>query len=535
MEELNRKTIRRNRNKTQNQCSEEKEHKTFFQKIAFILLDNERKKVVASEIIEDSDFGKLYRLQLILSGIICSLWLLINSVPVIIGAMLIAPILRPIKIIAFATSTGNRKLYNKWLRISWITILVTIIIAWIITKITPLATLTPEILARISPTIIDLCIALVWGIIAFLSLWFKRLWEGVAGVAMATALIPPLCVTGIGISFLHIGITKGSFLLFLTNFVAIIFVWIVIFYAFGFFATNKKGKKHSIESVFLTIITIILITIPLTQSMKNITNDIKTQQIIEKVSNEFLANINKWIEIEKISYQIEDYDTLRIKTTIDVPSATPITEKHKNELSQMLALATEKSVNLNINIVNVSSVLIEKKEEKTKDQQVQEKIEEYIKTNTGMTIIESKIAYNPNPLLYLNVFWEEKNNKEKIQGDIEKISKEILWSWTNVLFLWHQKNSKENQDKETSFYQEIEKNIRKNIHKSIYIDTLSIEKQSMGETGELLSIDLQLQSAKSNKEILNNIQEIKTQLEENYNTTVTFQVKTIAIAEMIVQ
>lgn len=55
------------------QAPENKERKSFFQKIAVILLDNERKTEVASEIIEDSNFGKLYRLQLILSIIICSL------------------------------------------------------------------------------------------------------------------------------------------------------------------------------------------------------------------------------------------------------------------------------------------------------------------------------------------------------------------------------------------------------------------------------------------------------------------------------
>jgi dihydroorotate dehydrogenase len=137
--------------------------------------------------------------------------------------------------------------------------------------------------------------------------------------------------------------------------------------------------------------------------MRNIADDIETKQTIENVSDEFLANINEGIEIEKIAYQLQDNNTLRISTTIDVPSATPITEKHKNELSQMLALATEKSVSLDINIVNVSSVLIERKEEITKDKQLQEQIEAYVKENTGMIILESKIAYNPTPLVYLNL------------------------------------------------------------------------------------------------------------------------------------
>ncbi|MBU0625927.1 DUF389 domain-containing protein [Patescibacteria group bacterium] len=67
--------------------------------------------------------------------------------------------------------------------------------AAIVTYFTPLAKLTPEIASRISPTLIDLFIALASGIIAFLSLGYKKLRENLAGVAMATALIPPLCVT----------------------------------------------------------------------------------------------------------------------------------------------------------------------------------------------------------------------------------------------------------------------------------------------------------------------------------------------------
>lgn len=84
--------------------------------------------------------------------------------------MLIAPILMPIKITAFAITTGNKHLYKKGLMVSLISVLLSVGIATIITQITPVATLTSEIYARISPTMIDLFIALASGIIAFLSL-----------------------------------------------------------------------------------------------------------------------------------------------------------------------------------------------------------------------------------------------------------------------------------------------------------------------------------------------------------------------------
>lgn len=511
-----------------------KPKKTFFQRIAFILLDNERKTEVAQEIIEDGKLGKVYWLQIILSGIICTLGLLINSVPVIIGAMLIAPILIPIKIIAFATATGNGHLYNKGLKISILSILISVTIAIIITKITPVATLTPEIYARISPTMIDLVIALAWWTIAFLSLGFKKLREGIAGVAMATALIPPLCVTGIGISFLNIEITKWSFLLFLTNFIAIILVWIIIFYAFGFFPTNRKGKKQSIESIFLTVIITILIITPLTQSMREIANNINTKQKIENVTNEFLWNINKKIEIEKISYQIQDNETLRISATIDVPSTTPITEKQKNDLSKILALSTQKSVNLDLNIVNISSALIEKKEEISNDEKVQQKIEEYIKGYSGVTIIESKIAYNPTPLVYLNLFWEDENSKNNIEHDIDTISKETLWTGTNILVLWQQKNSKEEQQQQIEQYQEIERFIQENLQSNIYINSFDIEEKTI-DTWEVTIVTMEIQSSLDIQEIQNNLQNIKEKLEKTYQKTFMFKVNFITIAEIAIK
>jgi hypothetical protein len=79
-----------------------------------------------------------------------------------------------------------------------------------------------------------------------------------------------------------------------------------------------------------------------------------------------------------------------------------------------------------MNIINISSVLMETKEEISNDKILQEKIKEYITIYTGITIIESKIAYNPAPFIYINLYTERENVKEKIQIDIEKMSKETI-------------------------------------------------------------------------------------------------------------
>lgn len=164
--------------------------------------------------------------------------------------------------------------------------------------------------------------------------------------------------------------------------------------------------------------------------MRNIAEDIQVKQTIKNVTNEFLTNINNEIEIEKISHQIQD-DILRISATIDVPSTTVITEQQKNELSQILATTTEKSVNLDLNIVSISSVLIEKREQMTEqeisnEEMLQQKIKEYIGYYTGVIVIEFKLTPGPHPLIYLNLFGEDDTNKEKIEKNIEIVSKQVL-------------------------------------------------------------------------------------------------------------
>lgn len=77
----------------------------FFDRIAFLLLSDTRKAAVAEKVLDDLYTGRLFWAELILSSIIATLGLLTNSTAVVIGAMLIAPILRPIQAIAFSVST----------------------------------------------------------------------------------------------------------------------------------------------------------------------------------------------------------------------------------------------------------------------------------------------------------------------------------------------------------------------------------------------------------------------------------------------
>ncbi|MGH2512290.1 MAG: DUF389 domain-containing protein, partial [Candidatus Limnocylindrales bacterium] len=172
-----------------------------------------------------------------LSSAIATFGLITNSAAVIIGAMLIAPFLSPIMGIAFAILGGRRRLLLR----ATITLAAGIVgalalsyaFAWLALQLPfgALTTVPAEVTSRTRPGPFDLAIALAGGAAAAYAL--VRL-EGAAalfGVAIATALMPPLCSIGIGLALGDQGIWSGAGILFATNIVAIVASATVVFKA----------------------------------------------------------------------------------------------------------------------------------------------------------------------------------------------------------------------------------------------------------------------------------------------------------------
>lgn len=515
----------------------------FFNKIKKKIIIGDNKNEIAQEMISEGKFGKLYRLELVLSIIICTLWLLINSVPVIIGAMLIAPILLPIKTVAFSIATGNRHMYKTWLKFIFLSIIIWITIALLVSYLIPLTKLTPEIMSRTSPTIIDLYIALASGMIAFLSLGFKKLWESIAGVAMATALIPPLCVVWIGINIVNIEIAKGSFLLFITNMFAIILIGIIVFFVFGFFPTDNKWKKRTFWNIIITIITVIILSIPLTNSMKSISDDIYITKIIEQTTKDFVKGINENIEIENITYQNIETDKIRINAIINVPNTIVITQENKDNLSKVLAAAAKKSIDLNLNIASFSSVYIEKKAEPSIQEIIENAIITHMKTYTWIIIIETKLAhYSDTQLLYLNLFSEIPQDQNKIESEIKEIAKNKLWKNTVTIVLWH-KDSEEKQWEikeslvESWITQEryttaIKSFVANNIENT-YIEKIDITQ--INGTGNILHIDIRLSSSLDKNILEKKLINLKDILQTQFKKPLTMEIKTIFLSDITIK
>lgn len=166
---------------------------------------------------------------------IATLGLIINSPAVIIGAMLVSPLMSPIIGLGLGIAVSDLYLGFKSLINIALSVVVAVATAVLITLVVPIQEMTPEILSRTSPTVLDLFIALFCGLVAALSavrsMGESLLSSAAPGAAIGVALMPPLCVAGYGIGIgFDMTILTGAALLFITNLTAIVLVSSIFFY-----------------------------------------------------------------------------------------------------------------------------------------------------------------------------------------------------------------------------------------------------------------------------------------------------------------
>ena len=154
---------------------------------------------------------------LMCSIMIASLGLDLNSPAVIIGAMLISPLMAPILGIGLGIGTNDKDALLISLRHFSIAIFIALLTSTFYFLITPLGTLTNEIQARTAPTLLDGLVAIFGGLAGIISASRKDKSSAIPGVAIATALMPPLCVTGYGLANANWNIALNSFYLFFLN------------------------------------------------------------------------------------------------------------------------------------------------------------------------------------------------------------------------------------------------------------------------------------------------------------------------------
>lgn len=215
-------------------------------------LDQQRQEEIFADIIDISKPRKSYFLMICLSGIIASYGLLANSAAVVIGAMLIAPLMGPIFGIALSLTAGDKRLFKDSMISEILGAVLVIILAALIGLISLHPKFGSEIISRTQPNLYDILIALASGLAGAYALIDKRFSPMLAGVAIATALVPPAATCGLCISIGNWPWAFGAFLLFLSNLLSIEFAAAIVF-----FLARMFGKSEDIKLSFRSFIEIL--------------------------------------------------------------------------------------------------------------------------------------------------------------------------------------------------------------------------------------------------------------------------------------
>lgn len=220
---------------------------------------------------------------MLLSTIIAAMGLLLNSGAVIIGAMLVAPLMTPIMGVGMGVVQGDSRLLRVAGASAFKGILFSIVTAAILAFISPIVFFTSEIAARTEPNLFDLTVALAAGAAGAYSFTRKDLAAALPGVAIAAALVPPLCVVGICLATARWEAAAGAALLFGTNFVSISFIAALVYRILGFYPPEEETSRRELlrQGFSIILVSLFIVSIPLTLSLQRVVSENALSETIE--------------------------------------------------------------------------------------------------------------------------------------------------------------------------------------------------------------------------------------------------------------
>ncbi|WP_245326380.1 DUF389 domain-containing protein [Hymenobacter wooponensis] len=229
----------------------------------FDLLEDTADPGVIEESVESStSFRGTNLWVLIFAILIASVGLNVNSTAVIIGAMLISPLMGPLVTLGYSAATNNPDLLRRAIKSLGLAIIISLITSTIYFLLTPLEGAQSELLARTEPTIWDVLIALFGGLAGAVGLTRREKSNVIPGVAIATALMPPLCTTGYGLASGHWQYALGAFYLFSIN---CVFITLASFLVMRFLRLPPhqfQNEKHAVRVRRLMLAAAVVVAAP---------------------------------------------------------------------------------------------------------------------------------------------------------------------------------------------------------------------------------------------------------------------------------
>src|SRR5690606_23097691 len=241
----------------------------------------DHEKVVA-QVAEDSGWSPRYAFMPMMSAGIAVLGLLLSSPAVVIGAMLISPLMNPILGLGFSLALFDFAEMRRSLIALAIGAVAAVLFTALIVLLSPLKAPTAEILARTRPNLFDLLVALFAALAGTFAIIRGR-GETIVGVAIATALMPPLAVVGYGLATMNLPVLGGSSALFATNFVTIALAATIMarFYGFGHYLSSQQSWAQT----GLLILAFVGMAVPLGFSLSQIARETVTAAQVRSYLN----------------------------------------------------------------------------------------------------------------------------------------------------------------------------------------------------------------------------------------------------------
>ena len=252
-----------------------------------LMPDKDDEHEIVSQISSGVSFRGANLWVLIFAIFIASLGLNVNSTAVIIGAMRISPLMGPIIGMGLAVGTNDLDLLRRAAKNFGVATLISVLTAMVYFLITPLSEARSELLARTSPTLYDVLIAFCGGAAGIIALCTRGKGNVIPGVAIATALMPPLCTAGYGLATGHLLYFLGAFYLFFIN---TVFIALATYCGVRLMHFNQhefqspemavKAKRIVMAIVVVTMLPAVYMTVGIVQqsiSENNVRKFIKTE------------------------------------------------------------------------------------------------------------------------------------------------------------------------------------------------------------------------------------------------------------------
>jgi uncharacterized hydrophobic protein (TIGR00271 family) len=310
-------------------------------------------KANEKEIVDAIKKGVVFRgtnvWVLIFAIFIASIGLNVNSTAVIIGAMLISPLMGPIMGIGLGVGINDFELIKKAFKNLAIAAVISVLTSALYFFISPLSDAQSELLARTTPTIWDVLIALFGGLAGIVATTRKNASNVIPGVAIATALMPPLCTAGFGIATGSFSFFFGAFYLFFINsvFISLSSYIIVRFLNFQKTTLLDSIKETRVRRYILLIVTITVIP-SIVMAYNIVTRSLTEKKIQEFVNNEFTFDNTQ--VISKKLVDVNGKNTLEVFLLGEVVSNDAITnvkKKLKNYGLSQVQLSVKQGVGEN--------------------------------------------------------------------------------------------------------------------------------------------------------------------------------------------